>query len=1113
MQDRRPVIARQRLLASLLQPNDLAPARPSVQRLPNACVMRTRFCSVKSAIVSVGPFDTEKTLESRLTFQLPNGFCHLLVTTENGSRVVFMEEFKVAISLISPATGRCLIGFAVLLLMQSIGPLQAIEPVALEDEFASSIRENAQLNDLSVVSESRIVAVGNCGHIQYSDSGGRQWQSIDSPTTDNLHSVAIAPSGVGVCVGGRIGSHTRKSQATILRTEDGGKTWAAIPVAGLPRLIGVTLSSGVFTAWGDLSDTFGTGVFRSTDGGLHWQALKTPIGHVVAAGGFESGGFGAVDRLGNAVLRLGQTTGMPLSDFSRRINALHHNGQNWLAVGAAGEFIASSDGKIWTSVPLPLGDQARQCVDFEFISQTGQDIWVGGTPGSILMHSNDLGQTWKKVPTGQSTPVRAVQFYDHDRGWAICGFGRICATRDGGQTWYIQRDSAERLGVLSVARSELGGSWIPTVSANWERRCTSGLLLLGPVDPVEFADSVPAKAILLNSLASQIGLVEFRSLLGEEALLPQRLAVQLLSLRPDVLLVSDDVEQAESRFYPTLPKASELAADAMRFAAKAGQEHIARELHLAPWEVKKLAAVCNEGSHHYSESPHRVLSSAGLAVRDVMASLPVGSCDLDSPVYMRTLWSSSQAASATKSLMGAIPPAKQTTLSRPLVELGNYQLIMGRIHREKILQRVVDEARKYSLNRNETAQAETLWTQQLSALMKGMPRYEFDRAALKLASELDDPRLERFRQTALGEIARLGKGRDIATEARWQLLSRAESDERAAWLDSIQGDTPGNTTAVQTAQATGDATSRGVWNATPFTEANMGGAAVQTVGHLEPTRPYAPAPKPWLNLMAEALDADAALATKPEFNLVLAARKRKSFHDSALKTLADLASQKGYIGWPQVAAQEVLRRSVGRRPRWQVDVSHIADPPVLDGHLEDACWQNAGLMQLQSKEALRKNSHESFIHWALDEEYLYLAFDCPVEDASQLKPLVAQRDYDSDIRDVDHVELLLDTDRDYAVGIQIAVAEDGRTFDRCGGNPSYNPKWYVAVAHHARSWSAEIAIPLSELTTASFEDLDAWAVAARRTNPHGHAETWSLLHTNQLSLRSAGLVQFPSTVK
>ena len=92
----------------------------------------------------------------------------------------------------------------------------------------------------------------------------------------------------------------------------------------------------------------------------------------------------------------------------------------------------------------------------------------------------------------------------------------------------------------------------------------------------------------------------------------------------------------------------------------------------------------------------------------------------------------------------------------------------------------------------------------------------------------------------------------------------------------------------------------------------------------------------------------------------------------------------------------------------------------------------------------------------------------------------------------DRVELLLDVDRDYATYYMLVVDHRGWTAETCWHDPTWNPGWFVATGGDEKSWTAEAAIPLAELSAArahpgpwactriSRRGFQSWTAPARR---------------------------------
>lgn len=1002
----------------------------------------------------------------------------------------------------------------------------------------------AELHDLAVLSEDRLIAVGDRGLILASDSGGRRWSPVPSPTIDSLYAVAFSPTGQGVIVGGRIGSYTGMSRSVVLRSSDAGRTWTQTASDTLPRLTGAAYDGGRLLGWGDFSPGANSSFFESLDNGLSWQAVPVPLGHISAADSKAGGVFAAVDQLGNAVLRLGQTQPKPIADFDHPIHAMTHTGNRWLACGSDGELISSLDGNIWNDLPLSLSPEARQLCSWNCISQFGPKIWIGGSPGSVLLHSPDAGATWEVHKTGQTLPIKKMRFLDAGRGWAICALGGVLATRDGGDTWYAQRTSAQRLGVLGVADAASNVPWQPLVAAAWNEQVAVSSLVTSRCEPIEHADFLPSQDARLKSLTPNLGIAQYHhwnALPPSDAALQKRLAIELLTWRPDVVLTSETPESNNLASH---------AVAALRIAQRAGQDPAATELGLPAWQVKKLAAVTEPRWEQYSENAQRVLRLPGTAIEDLLSPLPIHMQLAMEPTAMRTVWAESQSPAAMTSLLGAIAPSAATQQELPIQGIGNYQLVMGRVHRQRILQRLARrEPQNHSLTPWSGQQpSDEHWVENLQTAMVSMPASEIAPAIYRLAGQLSKPVDWPRRERALMQLIAMQPNSDAADWARIELLQCSASDEFRAWLASESGaeaEEPDlNTAPVQTASATDSgetslaATSASVWNSSPFGALPDGSAAPSIEGALvvsasakqAVTRQGTPASgRPgsplqalcqsplddWIPWMQRLTRDSAALRLRPDVNFLIHSISRaRAIGTSGIGAqLQPIADSRSLIGWPQMAQQESLMAAGDPQGhKWLSTASRATATPILDGVLQEDCWKTLKPMQLAAiGAALPKagpNPQSTTIAWAYDDDYVYFAIQCQRPQLKQEATVQTSRQYDSDLSQLDRIELMIDTDRDYNTAINLAVAEDGRTFDRCGDLAEYNPRWYVAVQADAATWTAEVAIERQALTTRPITAGKAWAVTARRIGPGITPESWSQLRTNLPLKQSAGLLLF-----
>jgi hypothetical protein len=139
------------------------------------------------------------------------------------------------------------------------------------------------------------------------------------------------------------------------------------------------------------------------------------------------------------------------------------------------------------------------------------------------------------------------------------------------------------------------------------------------------------------------------------------------------------------------------------------------------------------------------------------------------------------------------------------------------------------------------------------------------------------------------------------------------------------------------------------------------------------------------------------------------------------------------------------------------------------------------------REALADGSRAAF---AFDDENLYIAIVCR-HPAGMKMEKVEKRTHDMDLRAFDRVSILIDLDRDYQTYYQLQVDQRGALAEDCWGDSSWNPKWFVAVNAGETGWTAEIAIPLSELTGDVVTPGKLWAVNVVRTVPGKGVQAWS----------------------
>ncbi|MFI8479322.1 WD40/YVTN/BNR-like repeat-containing protein [Pseudomonas sp. NPDC078700] len=145
----------------------------------------------------------------------------------------------------------------------AIAPLtvHAVEPASLSS-IESPRAKSSLLLDITVAGK-RLVAVGDRGHILYSDDDGASWLQAKVPTRQLLTAVYFVDDKHGWAVG---------HDAQILATTDGGQTWTK-------QFEDLSREAPLLDVWFKDSQTgFAVGAYgallATTDGGANWEDIS-----------------------------------------------------------------------------------------------------------------------------------------------------------------------------------------------------------------------------------------------------------------------------------------------------------------------------------------------------------------------------------------------------------------------------------------------------------------------------------------------------------------------------------------------------------------------------------------------------------------------------------------------------------------------------------------------------------------------------------------------------------------------------------------------------------------------------------------------------------------------
>ncbi len=249
------------------------------------------------------------------------------------------------------------------------------------------------------------------------------WKLGTCPVKTDLNGVAFLNDSVGFACG---------TNATLIKTTNGGKNWSVIPFNDTSTTyFDVKFFS---SSRGIIAGSKGK-ILITYDGGRNWQHIKTDVNESLfgikilpnTSIGFTVGGNGTILKTTDS----GITWKRSLSPSRTLLYNLDFaTDKIGFVVGWNGELLRTTDqGLTWNRMEH-LSDSYFRGICFV---NNDLGIIVGG--GGEIFRTDNGGSSWDEISSGTISGLYAVAFLTKNNGFILGSKGEILATDDGGKNW------------------------------------------------------------------------------------------------------------------------------------------------------------------------------------------------------------------------------------------------------------------------------------------------------------------------------------------------------------------------------------------------------------------------------------------------------------------------------------------------------------------------------------------------------------------------------------------------------------------------------------------------------------------------------------------------------
>lgn len=987
-------------------------------------------------------------------------------------------------------------------------------------------------------------AVGDDGIILHTLDG---WESCEQQRTNvrvSLRAVHFVDAFVGYAVGSEALPYGRGTGGVVLATTDGGSSWKKLIHRELPGLCGVKfLDARVGYAFGDTTGGNTGGIFFTDNGGRTWKSCSALDTH----SGWLSG---TIINDNPVAVGAGGMVGLMEKDQVLPIAIKGCERINWMSVACcdqdvwgvgtqAGVILSrQTGGKSFEPVTMPIPDAVRRQLDFNSVCAVGNHVWIVGRPGTFVYHSPDRGKTWEMQRSTQSLPLHQVNFVSESVGYCVGELGTILKTSDSGATWSVVRRGGHRSAVLFVTANgqQMPLGSIAYIGGDQGYLCVGLQACVEPgkwhTDREKLQHAVRVVGGTTTDVLTRMPVADYQQhmsagmivKLAEEQRLLEQLVLAIRMWRPSVV-IGDSAEPG----MPSGPMGAAVSLVVRQACDLAGSADVfpeqIRELHLEPWQPERqFARRLNKGNVDCAlklNVPRPVLFAspndfAGLGRPILFDNYQRGPVSEEYTLiknYNGTYTSQHPLMAMFRNvgMLGCfIPPALmpnddlfvgitlghggQARREKVEVEDLKYQLLLGATYRQQM------DAKPYQQKLFDPGERRQFFTNFEYTLNGLAPMTIGDRIAAQAQEFVEKGQWTMARECHLMLLDLMPTHR-LAPESARFISTMMGSSEIKRRVDLKTMPHLADYVLRSPSSKGGDTTEL------PFQALNPKQRTILQKHRLELRR--------WNGGALAAGSLYSVLHplgyNEPEMQFCLMANERMDgrTEEDQLRQTAFLYKEPGGVWNQAVQAEQWLTQRIGDCPKPLMQAVRVKEMPQLDGKVDDAVWKNVPVTTLKS--AVGKMAGTK-VQMAFDDTHLYLAVQCQqAPGMPTLKP-VKPRKRDDDLRSYDRISLLLDLDRDYGTAFHLEFDARGCVMEECCGDITWNPKWFVEVCPNETGWSAEVAIPLVEITGSGKLENDVWAASVTRIIPGVGLEASSLPAGVKPVTRGMGLLFFGETV-